>query len=260
MNGIEYRLKEIIHPQDGRSLIVDASSGLALGALPGLENFEQGLHPALAVVEGIVCSPGQLRRFSKLRRDEASLLVRVDWTNTLRGEGFVMPPTNPYRVPILSAHDALDLGAVAMVGTLLLGYEEEIEASCMRSIVEWAITGKAIGMPLIVEVMTTGPLISLPGKAIELGASFALEGGADGIIVPYPGTRSLETVAAFVSVPWLLKPTGLDTSATELEEALDLGATGLFLDHRVFGIADPATTLTSFKAMLHQPASLREVI
>ena len=92
MNGIEYRLKEVIHPQDGRSLIVDASSGLALGALPGLENFEQGVHPALALVDGIVCSPGQLRRFSKLRRDEASLLVRVDWTNTLRGESFVLPP------------------------------------------------------------------------------------------------------------------------------------------------------------------------
>ena len=74
MNGIEYRLKEVIHPQDGRSLIVDASSGLALGALPGLEDFEQGLHPALALVDGIVCSPGQFRRFSKLRRDEASLL------------------------------------------------------------------------------------------------------------------------------------------------------------------------------------------
>jgi len=256
MNGIEYRLKEIIHPQDRRSLIVDTSSGLALGALPGLENFGQGVRPALALVDGIVCSPGQLRRFSKLTRDEASLLVRVDWTNTLRGEGFILSPTNPHRVPILSAQDALDLGAVAMVSTFLLGYEEEIEASCMRSIVEWAIAGKAIGMPLIVEVRTTGPRISLPGKAIELGASFALEGGADGIIVPYPGYRSLETIAAFVSVPWLLKPSGLDTSTTELEEALGLGAVGLFLDHRVFAVAEPATTLTSFKAMLHQLASV----
>ena len=255
MNGIEYRLKEFIHPQDGRSLIVDASSGLSLGVLPGLEDFARGLHPALALVDGIVCSPGQLRRFSKLRREEASLLVRVDWTNTLRGEDFVLPPADPHRVPILSAQDALDLGAVAIVGTLLLGYEEEIEAGCMRSIVEWAISGKAIGMPLIVEVRTTGPQISLPGKAIELGASFALEGGADSIIVPYPGTRSLKTIAAFVSVPWLLKPTGLDSSTTELEEALGLGATGLFQDHRVFGVAGAATTLASFKAMLHQPAS-----
>jgi DhnA family fructose-bisphosphate aldolase class Ia len=256
MTGIEYRLNEIIRPQDRRSLIVDASSGLSLGALPGLENFEQGVRPAVSLVDGIVCSPGQLRRFSKLGRNEACLLVRADWTNTLRGEGFVLPPTLPQRVPILSAQDALDLGAVAMVGTFLLGYEEEIEASCMRTIVEWAITGKAIGMPLFVEVRITGPQISLPGKAIELGASFALEGGADGIIIPYPGSRSLETIAAFVSVPWLLKPTGLDTSTTELEEALGLGATGLFLDHSVFGIAGPAITLTSFKAMLHKPASV----
>ena len=256
MNGIEYRLKEIIHPQDGRSLIVDASSGLALGALPGLENFGQGVHPALALVDGIVCSPGQLRRFSKLTRDEASLLVRVDWTNTLRGEDFVLAPNHPHHVPILSAQDAQDLGATAMVGTFLLGYEEEIEAGCIRSTVTWALAGKAIGMPLFVEVRITGPRISMHGKAIELGASYALEGGADGIIIPYPGHRSLETIAAFVSVPWLVKPTSLDTSAAELGEALSLGAAGFFLDHDIFAIADPATRLASFNALLHQPASI----
>jgi hypothetical protein len=89
-----------------------------------------------------------------------------------------------------------------------------------------------------------------------LGASYALEGGADGIIIPYPGHRSLETIAAFVSVPWLVKPTSLDTSAAELGEALGLGAAGFFLDHGVFAIADPATRLASFKALLHQPASI----
>ena len=127
---------------------------------------------------------------------------------------------------------------MAMVGTFLLGYEEEIEASCMRSIVEWAITGKANWHASDCRGKDDRPAHLFTWKAIELGASFALEGGADVIIVPYPGSRSLETIAAFVSVPWLLKPTGLDTSTAELEEALGLGATGLFLDHRVFGIAE----------------------
>jgi DhnA family fructose-bisphosphate aldolase class Ia len=256
MNGIEYQLKEVIHPQDGRSLILDTSSGLVLGALPGVENFGQVVSPALALVDGVVCSPGQLRRFSKLTRGEAGLLVRVDWTNTLRGQGFVLPPINPHRVPILSAQDAQELGAAAMVSTFLLGYDEEIEAGCLRSTVEWAITGKAIGMPLFVEVRTTGPRVSLHGKAIELGASYALEGGADVIIVPYPGSGSLKTIADFVSVPWLVRPTSLDKSEAELEEALGLGATGAFLDHNVFATADPVGTLASFKAMLHQPASI----
>jgi len=36
MDGKLYRLREFIRPEDGHSLIVDASGGLALGVLPGL--------------------------------------------------------------------------------------------------------------------------------------------------------------------------------------------------------------------------------
>ncbi len=39
MDGKQYRLREFVRPEDGHSLIVDASSGLALGVLPGLDDF-----------------------------------------------------------------------------------------------------------------------------------------------------------------------------------------------------------------------------
>jgi len=112
-------------------LIADTSTGLALGALPGLEDFGAAVHPVLSVVDGVVCSPGQLRRLPNRKRDEAGLLVLMDWSNTLRGPGFALPATTTYRVPILTAQDALELGAVAMVSSFMLGYEEEVEAACL---------------------------------------------------------------------------------------------------------------------------------
>src|SRR3990172_13331138 len=115
MNGIEYRLRESLRPEDGRGLLVDASAGLALGALPGLDDFAEGIRPVMAAVDGLVCSPGQLRRISNRARGDAGLLVRADWTNTLRGSDFVLPPTKPRWQPILSAQEALGLGAVGMV-------------------------------------------------------------------------------------------------------------------------------------------------
>jgi DhnA family fructose-bisphosphate aldolase class Ia len=261
MDGKLYRLREFIRVEDKHSLIVDASGGLSLGTLPGLEDFGMATRSVLGIVDGLVCSPGQFRRIPDRTRGEASLLVRMDWTNTLRGSDFVLPPTNVHHLPLLTVQDALDLGATAMVSSFLLGYEEEVEAGCLRNTVQWAMDGNALGLPLIVEVRTTGPRVSIRDKAIELGASYALEGGADAIVLPYPGRKSLESIAAFVSVPWLIKPShfhqkmgivSFENAAPELEEAIGLGGAGLWLDHSVFALSNTSVVLQEFALRLHQ--------
>jgi DhnA family fructose-bisphosphate aldolase class Ia len=175
----------------------------------------------------------------------------MDWTNTLRGSEFVLPPEKNLQVQLFNAQDALDFGAVAMVSSFLLGYEEEIEAACLKRTVTLALEGKALGMPLVVDVRTDGPRVSLPGKAVELGASYALEGGADVIVVPNPGPVSLKTIAEFVSVPWLVKATSLEAAPAELEAVLALGGSGLWLDHALFTLPAPVEYLTPLRARLH---------
>ena len=253
MDGVIYRLNEFIRPTDRRGLIVDSSAGLALGALPGLEDYAQGVKPVLPIADGLVCSPGQLRRLGARTRAEAALLVRMDWSNTLRGADFVLPPAEPKRLALLSPQDALDLGAAGMVSSFLLGYPEEIEAACLKTTVQWALEGKALGLPLVVEVRPSGPRVMLPEKAIELGASYALEGGADVIVVPNPGHKSLESLAAFLSVPWLVKGASLQSAAAELDEALVYGAAGLWLDQAVFAAPEPAAALRSLAERVHTP-------
>ncbi len=232
MNGLDYRLMEFLQALGKPALLVDTSAGLSLGVLPGLEDFGSAVRPILSLVDGVVCSPGQLRRLNNRTRGEAGLLVRMDWTNTLRDTAFPLPLEKATHINLLDAGDALALGAVGMVTTFLLGYEESVEAHCQKAVVQLALTGKDVGLPLLVEVRTTGPRVSLPGKAVELGASYALEGGADGVIVPYPGSASLKMIASMVnSIPWLLKPTSPVTVYNEWEEARRLGAAGLWLGH-----------------------------
>lgn len=256
MDGKLYRLREFLRSADGRGLILDTSAGLSLGALPGLEDFQAAIRPLLPRVDGVVCSPGQLRRLADRKREEAGLLVRMDWNNTLRGPDFVIPPTTAQRIPILTPQDALDLGAVAMVAAFLLGYEEETEAASMRTTVQWAMESKAIGLPLVVQVQPSGPRVSLPDKAVELGASYALEGGADVVVVPHPGHKSLENIGAFVSVPWLIMPSSLENASAELDEALGLGAAGLWLDYRVLALPDSAAKLAALSEQMHLTPSL----
>ena len=259
MSGIEHRLQLFIPPTDQRCLMVDTSAGLALGALPGLGNYIQAVRPILSRSDGVVCSPGQIGKLGELHKEDAGLLVRMDWTNTLRDKNFVIPVTKPQRIPILTPEEAVNLGAAGMVTTFLLGYEEELEASCMLSTVQLALRGKDLGMPLVVEVRTSGPRVSIPDKAVELGASYALEGGADVIALPYPGRKSLETIGAFVSVPWLVKPTSLATAQTELEEALGLGCSGLWLEASVFEQPDPSIFDKLMGTLHPAPVQMSEV-
>ncbi len=252
MIGLDHRLQSFLNPADHRSLIVDTSASLSLGALPGLENYTLSVRRILPYSNGVVCSPGQITKLTHLDKHAAGLLVRMDWNNTLRNDSFVLPVTTPQRVPILSVHDALDLGAVGMVITFLLGYEEALEADCLKSTVHLALEGKALGLPLVVEVQPSGPRVTLPGKAVELGVSYALEGGADIIVLPYPGSSSLKTISQFSSVPWLVKPASLEAVQAVLAETLELGGSGIWLDHTIFTQPDPAAYLSDLMGIVHQ--------
>jgi DhnA family fructose-bisphosphate aldolase class Ia len=249
MNNLDLRMKEFIPDAGRHALLLDASAGLSLGVLPGLENFGNGLRPILPNVDGLVCSPGQLQRLGNRTRQDAALLVRMDWTNTLRGPGFPLPPETATRVSILEAVDALELGASGMVLSFLLGYEEALEAACLKTAVQLAVTGKELGLPLLVEVCPSGPRVLLPGKAVELGASYALESGADVVVIPHPGDESLKSISSMLSVPWLLKPTSAGSSTDEWDAVRQLGASGLWLDHTWL---EPAMPLAELAVRVHK--------
>jgi DhnA family fructose-bisphosphate aldolase class Ia len=245
MNNKIYRLKELFNPNDGCSLVVDTSNGLILGVLPGLAYFSEAVGPLLPLLDGIVTSPGQSHNLGRRTRKEAALIIRADWTNALRSDDFVLPPEKVEYLPLLEPEDALDLGANAIVMHFVLGHTEEIEAQCLKQVVHLAIDGLSLGLPLIVDVQPIGPRVVLLNKAIELGVSYALEGGADGIAIPWPGAESFKTIQAMCS--------GVPVWSMQISEALTLGAVGFWLDERVFAEEDPAATLKSLQDLAHDP-------
>lgn len=252
MNSKRYRMNDLLNPADGRSLVVDTSRGLVLGPLPGLEHFEEAVRPLLPLLDGIVTSPGQARKLGSRTRQEATLLIRADWTNALRGEDFVLPPETIQYIPLLDPSDALDLGANALVMYFILGHEEEIETLCLQRLVYLALEGRNLGMPLLVDVQPIGPRVVLLNKAIELGVSYAIEGGADGMVVPWPGSQSFKTIQAMCSgLPVWVRPGSMALDAPELEEALQLGAAGFWLDERIISVDDPAAALQAYKTKVH---------
>jgi putative autoinducer-2 (AI-2) aldolase len=247
-----YRLREFIPPADGRSVVIDTSAGLALGALPGLERFGEAITPILPHVDGVVTSPGHARYLAQRTRQDAALLVRADWTNGLRGENFVLPPETIHDMTLIDVAAALDLGASAAVIHFLLGYAETIEADCVKRTVNLALDGAEKGLPLVVDVWVSGPRVVLRNKAIELGTSYALEGGASGIVVSWPGAASFQTIKTMTgNVPVWIKPADLDPDSPVTREALDLGAVGVWLGADLFASPDPVAVAQAFRSLVH---------
>jgi DhnA family fructose-bisphosphate aldolase class Ia len=246
-------MHELFDPADGRSLVVDSSGGLSLGALPGLEDYKEAVTAVLPIIDGIVASPGQSRNLMSRSRSDAGLLICGDWSNALRGDDFVLPPEHINYIPLITAADALDLGASALVMHFLLGHEETIDAACMRRVVQLAMEGASAGMPLIVNVHPIGPRVVLRSKAIELGVSYAMEGGADGIAIPWPGGASfvdIQTMAA--DVPVWLKPKTTDPTSPVVDEMLAAGAANLWLDETLFAAPDAVKTARAFAGRIHE--------
>ena len=257
MSSKEYRMQELINPATGLSLVVDTSNGLALGALPGLEHYAEAVTPVLPWADAVVASPGQSRKLLSRTRQDASVLVCGDWTNALRGEDFVLPPEHINYIAILEATAARDLGASGLVMHFLLGHSEAIDAQCLKAVVNRSLEGTAVGMPLIVNVHPIGPRVVLMSKAIELGVSYALEGGADGIAIPWPGASSFESIAKMTdTVPVWIKPETVDVGEPVLVEMLAAGATGFWLNESVFASGDPVATVRNFHQLLHQPVEV----
>jgi 2-amino-4,5-dihydroxy-6-oxo-7-(phosphonooxy)heptanoate synthase len=155
-------------------------------------------------------------------------------------------------VPLVDTDGVLDLGGSAAVIHFLLGYTEDVEATCVKRTVAFALTGMPKGLPLVVDVRPTGPRVVLLNKAIELGVSYAIEGGASGVVIPWPGAKSFESIRTMTAeLPVWIKPTSLDPAAADISEALAMGAAGLWLGEDLFAAPDPVALALSFRALVH---------
>lgn len=212
--GKELRMAEWFHAGHGGAVLVDMSVSGAEGAVSGLEDPAGAVGEVGPTATGLILNPGMMERLASQRqlpgKRGAAPLVRVDWTNALRPEGFLAPPRHVRRVMISSAEDALDLGADAIVTYILLGFDEDFEAENIQSFAFLARECSRLGLPLAADIHAAGPKVGKANfaDAVKLGAAQAVEGGADAFIMPYPGEDALAMIRRFSPVPVFLRVDG----------------------------------------------------
>lgn len=268
------RLNRLFNPKDGKAVCVAADHGWMSDPTPNVVELENILQKVVAGgADGILLSYGTaLRMGHHLRgKNSPALLIRADWMNMPRLGGSnvsnILPVVNFRKKATSMAKDALQVGASAITIYYFIGYSDAFEAMNMEQAAIFARECRQIGLPLIIEPMAVGGMVTGVNIAEILIASgrLAVEIGADALKIPYTGdVNTFKLLVDQARVPVLVlggAKSDVPRDALELvEEALRAGASGTVFGRNVTKAKDPRKMVADLCALVHDGKTVAEIL
>lgn len=274
-NGLSIRMQHLFNRHgDGRAVCVAADHGYMSDVTPNVVNLRSVTEAVIrGGVDAILLSPGQAIRLAPLLRglDGPALIVRADWMNLPRlGSSNVtnaVPQRRLIHQKVMTAEQALSLGATAITIYLFIGYDDQVEAAGIDSCARFASECRKFGLPCIMEPLAVGGHVTGANivDLLTLGARMCAELGADAIKIPYTG--DVETFARLVSVTQLpVLVLGGARSENErdalelLEEGLQAGGHGCLMGRNVTKSPDPEALVRRLCQVAHENYSVNDAM
>jgi DhnA family fructose-bisphosphate aldolase class Ia/Fe-S-cluster-containing hydrogenase component 2 len=274
-NGLTIRMERLFNRRgDGRAVCVAADHGY----MSDVTNNVVRLRPTTEAiirggVDGILVSPGQAMRLAPLfqGRDGPALILRADWMNMPRlGSSNVtnaVPQKHLVNQKILTAEQALSLGATAITIYLFLGYNNEVEAIGVKNAAQFVSECHKVGLPCIMEPLAVGGHVTGANSVeiLTLGARMCVEMGADALKIPYTGdVESFAHLVQISQVPVLvLGGARSDNERDALElfaEGLESGCHGCLMGRNVTKSPDPEALIRQLCQVAHEGFTVDEAL
>jgi class I fructose-bisphosphate aldolase len=224
-------------------------------------------------VDGILLSPGQARRLAHLfqGRDGPALILRADWMNAPRLGTTNVANSTPQRRLIhrkmVTAEQALALGASAITIYLFMGYNDAMESNGIEVCTRFVNECRKVGLPCIIEPLAYGGQVTGSNivDLLTLGARIAVEIGADALKIPYTGdVESFRHLCEVAEVPVLVlggARSDYERDALELfAEALEAGGKGCLMGRNVTKSPDPQRMIEQLTGIAHKGWSVDEAL
>lgn len=251
---------------DGRAVCVAADHGYMSDVTPNVVKLRSITESVIrGGVDGILMSPGQAIRLQHLYqgRNGPALIVRADWMNMPRlGSSNVtnaVPQKRLLQQKVLTAQQALSLGATAITIYLFLGYDDAVEAAGIQSAAKFVSECHQVGLPCIMEPLAYGPHATgaTTVDILTLGARICVELGADALKIPYTGdVDSFARLVQVSQVPVLvLGGARSDNERDALElfaEGLEAGCMGCLMGRNVTKSPDPEKLIRQMCQVAHE--------
>lgn len=248
MNGKTWRLRRIIDPVDGRTIVLPMDHGVSLGPIPGLVSPESLLSAFCRVIpDAVVLHKGLVRFLPRSIDPRMGLIIHLS-ASTVLG-------TSDRKVRVTSPDDALAMGADGV--SVHVNFGGPHESHMLADLGRVADRCQALGLPLLVMAyLRGGSTAESDTGALAHAARVCAELGADLVKIPWPG--SPEALREIVSGC----PVGVVIAGGECREsfegmqlrvqtALDAGAIGIAAGRTIFQTADPCETLETLSRLIH---------
>jgi fructose-bisphosphate aldolase, class I len=258
MSGKELRLKRIISPVDGRTVIFPLDHGVSCGPLPGLERITNVIEKGIrGGADALVLHKGMLHCLESAGLPLPGVIMHLSASTG-------MGPSPCRKVLTGSVEEAVRRGADAVSVHINFGnaFESEMIAdlgAVGRSCSDWQ-------MPLLVMayVRKDNTNSSPSGADMAHAARVAAELGADLVKMSFPGDYDLlAAIASGLSIPVVVAgglPDGTDNLLKRVQNCLLAGASGIAAGRGVFQQENPEAVLGAIRDIVHRGVPAEELI
>ena len=271
--GKTARLNRLFNPKDGRAVCVAADHGWMSDPTANVLNLKNILEQVVAGgADGVLMSFGTAQRLGYMfqGKNKPAIIIRADWMNLPRLGGAnvsnVLPVIKFKKMATSQAKNALQMGASAITIYYFIGYSDEFEAVNIEQAAVFSQQCRKVGLPLIIEPMAVGGMVTGVNIAEILIASarIAVEIGADALKIPYTGdVMTFKQLVDQAKIPVLVlggAKSDVPRDALELvDEALRAGASGTVFGRNVTKAKDPKKMVEDLCALVHGVKTIDEI-
>jgi class I fructose-bisphosphate aldolase len=256
MSGKRLRLKRIVSPADGRTVILPLDHGVTLGPIPGIEQIQATIAAGVrGGADALVLHKGMLGCLESTPGPMPAVIMHLSASTNLG-------PSCCHKVLIGSVEEAVRRGADAVSLHINLGDSCESEmlkdlGAVGRSCADWQV-------PLLVMAYVCGDRAVPQGDQVAHAARVAAELGADIIKIPFPGDfQTLARISASLRVPIVVAGgpfVEIESILERIHGSLEAGAKGVAAGRNIFQHDDPEAVLRAICDMVHGRISAKEAL
>jgi len=247
--GMQNRLAKIIHPKDGRCLMLAVDHGYFLGPTERLEVPRRAINPLLPYADSLMLTRGILRTSVDPKYD-IPIVLRVSGAISIIGEDLSKETITT------SMEEAIRLNASCLAISIFVGskYEHQTLANLARLVDE----GEKYGIPVLA-VTAVGKEMARDARYLGLACRIAAELGAHVVKTYY--CDNFAQVVEGCPVPLIIaggkklqEPDALKLA----HDAMTNGAAGVDMGRNIWQSDWPVAMIKAVQAIVHKNADVKE--
>jgi putative autoinducer-2 (AI-2) aldolase len=247
--GMQNRLAKIIHPEDGRCLMLAVDHGYFLGPMERLEVPRRAINPLLPYADSLMLTRGILRTSVDPKCD-VPIVLRVSGATSIIGEDLSKETITT------SIEEAIRLNASCLALSIFVGskYEHQTLANLAKLVDE----GEKYEIPVLA-VTAVGKEMGRDARYLGLACRVAAELGAHMVKTYY--CDSFEQVVEGCPVPLIIaggKKLPESEALKLAHDAITHGAAGVDMGRNIWQSDWPVAMIKAVQAIVHKNVDAKE--